>query len=29
FNRLDGKIRNMEAYVTSDTYRVNREFNNL
>ncbi|MEF1303225.1 envelope stress response membrane protein PspC, partial [Vibrio owensii] len=21
--------RNMEAYVTSDTYRVNREFNKL
>lgn len=29
FNRIDGKIRNMEAYVTSDTFRVNREFNNL
>ncbi|MCA2429100.1 envelope stress response membrane protein PspC, partial [Vibrio chemaguriensis] len=23
------KIRNMEAYVTSDTYRVNREFSKL
>ncbi|ANQ26090.1 phage shock protein C [Vibrio natriegens] len=29
FNRIDGKIRNMEAYVTSDTFRVNREFNKL
>ncbi|TBT35923.1 envelope stress response membrane protein PspC, partial [Vibrio parahaemolyticus] len=27
--RLDGKIRNMEAYVTSDTFRVNREFSKL
>ncbi len=29
FSRLDGKIRSMEAYVTSDAYRVNREFNKL
>ncbi|WP_176291298.1 envelope stress response membrane protein PspC [Vibrio natriegens] len=29
FDRIDGKIRNMEAYVTSDTFRVNREFNKL
>ena len=29
FDRLDGKIRNMEACVTSDTYRVNREFSKL
>lgn len=29
FDRLDGKIRNMEAYVTSDTFRVNREFSKL
>ncbi|HHX8352203.1 envelope stress response membrane protein PspC [Vibrio sp. Vb0937] len=29
FDRLDGKIRNMEAYVTSDAYRVNREFSKL
>ncbi len=29
FDRLDVKIRNMEAYVTSDTYRVNREFSKL
>ncbi|MGR5238222.1 envelope stress response membrane protein PspC [Vibrio alfacsensis] len=29
FAHLDSKIRTMEAYVTSDTYRVNREFNKL
>ncbi|PFG55937.1 phage shock protein C (PspC) family protein [Vibrio sp. ES.051] len=29
FERLDSKIRNMEAYVTSDTFRVNREFSKL
>lgn len=29
FSRLDNKIRSMEAYVTSDAYRVNREFNKL
>ncbi|NCM76413.1 envelope stress response membrane protein PspC [Vibrio parahaemolyticus] len=29
FDRLDGKICNMEAYVTSDTFRVNREFSKL
>ncbi|MCR9686078.1 envelope stress response membrane protein PspC [Vibrio antiquarius] len=29
FDSLDGKIRNMEAYVASDTYRVNREFSKL
>ncbi len=29
FDRLDGKIRNMEAYVTSDTFMVNREFSKL
>ncbi|MBR9874937.1 envelope stress response membrane protein PspC [Vibrio sp. J1-1] len=29
FDRIDGKIRNMEAYVTSDTFRVNREFSKL
>ncbi|MDW2132683.1 envelope stress response membrane protein PspC, partial [Vibrio sp. 2129(2023)] len=28
-DRLDVKIRNMEAYVTSDTFRVNREFSKL
>ncbi|AUI86250.1 phage shock protein C [Vibrio azureus] len=26
---LDSKLRNMEAYVTSDAYRVNREFDKL
>lgn len=29
FTRIDDKIRTMEAYVTSDTFRVNREFNKL
>ncbi|AXY00824.1 envelope stress response membrane protein PspC [Vibrio alfacsensis] len=29
FNKLDAKVRGMEAYVTSDAYRVNREFNKL
>ncbi|MDF2152442.1 envelope stress response membrane protein PspC [Vibrio sp. CAU 1672] len=29
FDRLDGKIRDLEAYVTSETFRVNREFNKL
>ncbi len=29
FERIDGKIRNMEAYVTSDTFRVDREFSKL
>lgn len=29
FNKLDAKIRGMEAYITSDAYRVNREFNKL
>ncbi len=29
FDRIDGKIRNMEAYVTSDTFKVNQEFSKL
>ena len=29
FEQLEGKIRSMEAYVTSDTFKVNREFKNL
>ncbi|BDR13895.1 envelope stress response membrane protein PspC [Vibrio sp. STUT-A11] len=29
FERIDSKIRNMEAYVTSDTFRVDREFSKL
>ncbi|UUM29606.1 envelope stress response membrane protein PspC [Vibrio japonicus] len=29
FNKLEGKVRAMEAYVTSDTFKVNREFKNL
>lgn len=29
FNKLDARVRGMEAYVTSDAYRVNREFNKL
>jgi phage shock protein C len=29
FARLDGKIRDLEAYVTSETFRVNREFSKL
>ncbi|KOO05424.1 envelope stress response membrane protein PspC [Vibrio nereis] len=29
FDQLEGKIRSMEAYVTSDTFKVNREFKNL
>ncbi len=29
FNKLEGKVRAMEAYVTSDTFKVNREFRNL
>ncbi len=29
FDRIDGKIRNMEAYVTSDTFKVDREFSKL
>ncbi|EDP60303.1 envelope stress response membrane protein PspC [Vibrio sp. AND4] len=28
-NHIDGKIRSMEAYVTSDRYHINREFNSL
>ncbi|MEF1310425.1 envelope stress response membrane protein PspC [Vibrio mytili] len=29
FDRIDGRIRNIEAYVTSDTFSVNREFSKL
>jgi len=29
FDCLDGKIRHIEAYVTSDAYRVNQEFSKL
>ncbi|EHY1012180.1 envelope stress response membrane protein PspC [Vibrio vulnificus] len=29
FNRIENKVRDMEAYVTSDTFKVNREFNKL
>lgn len=29
FDQLEGKIRSMEAYVTSDSFKVNREFKNL
>lgn len=28
-NKVDMRIRNMEAYVTSETFKVNREFNKL
>ncbi len=26
---VDGKVRTMEAYVTSEAFKVNREFQNL
>lgn len=29
FEQLEGKVRKMEAYVTSDTFKVNREFSQL
>lgn len=29
FNQIETKVRDMEAYVTSDTFKVNREFNKL
>lgn len=29
FTTLETKVRDMEAYVTSDAYKVNREFRNL
>ncbi|OLQ90868.1 phage shock protein C [Vibrio ponticus] len=29
FAQLEGKVRRMEAYVTSDTFKVNREFSKL
>ncbi|PMH46721.1 phage shock protein C [Vibrio sp. 10N.286.49.B3] len=29
FHQLESKIRDMEAYVTSDAFKVNREFRNL
>lgn len=29
FSGLENRIRSMEAYVTSDTFKVNREFNKL
>ncbi|KOO06241.1 envelope stress response membrane protein PspC [Vibrio hepatarius] len=29
FDKLENKLRSMEAYVTSDTFKVNREFNKL
>ncbi|MEH0666218.1 envelope stress response membrane protein PspC [Vibrio scophthalmi] len=29
FDQLEGKIRDMEAYVTSDTFSVEREFRSL
>ncbi|EGA69219.1 phage shock protein C [Vibrio sinaloensis DSM 21326] len=29
FDKLETKLRSMEAYVTSDTFKVNREFNKL
>ncbi|GAB2663511.1 phage shock protein C [Vibrio panuliri] len=29
FAHLEGKLRNIEAYVTSDTFKVNREFSKL
>lgn len=28
-NRVDGKIRDIEAYVTSDAFKINREFSKL
>lgn len=28
-NRTEGKVRAMEAYVTSDAFRINREFSKL
>ncbi len=28
-SKVDKRIRNMEAYVTSETFKVNREFNKL
>ena len=29
FDGLEGKIRDLEAYVTSDTFKVDREFKSL
>ncbi|WP_197497783.1 envelope stress response membrane protein PspC [Vibrio scophthalmi] len=29
FEQLEGKVRGIEAYVTSDTFKVNREFSKL
>lgn len=29
FNHIEKRVREMEAYVTSDTFKVNREFNKL
>ncbi|MGD8111024.1 envelope stress response membrane protein PspC [Vibrio sp. TRT 17S01] len=29
FNGIESKLRNIEAYVTSDAFKVNREFRNL
>ncbi|RJX70188.1 envelope stress response membrane protein PspC [Vibrio sinensis] len=29
FDQLEGKVRAMEAYVTSDSYKVDREFSKL
>ncbi|QXX07937.1 envelope stress response membrane protein PspC [Vibrio neptunius] len=29
FDRLEGNIRDLEAYVTSDTFKVDREFKSL
>ena len=29
FSKIEGRVRDMEAYVTSDTFKVNREFSKL
>ncbi|MGO2508166.1 MAG: envelope stress response membrane protein PspC [Vibrio hibernica] len=29
YQQIEGKLRKMEAYVTSDAYKVNKEFNQL
>ncbi|MFM2578164.1 envelope stress response membrane protein PspC [Vibrio fortis] len=29
FEKIERDVRNIEAYVTSDTFKVNREFNNM
>lgn len=29
FSQIESKVRDMEAYVTSDTFKVNREFSKL